>query len=414
VFVLGITLIVTVLGMGALTLSRVSGKTIGLGNDWEQAGTLAFSATEHAVSHINAAAAASPMTWRAAFVSRQTAFTQTVGRGTFSWALKDETDGNLAADYLRVIRIYGIGTVGSVTRVYSVQIMPGGSPLDVLRTALHSTGAVKLGGSTQSTSGPISSAGNIALSGSVRSSLEAMSVSGSASGLGSVTTPAPAKRMPSASVFDSLMEEATAISYASLSGGKMQKRLLSATANPYGAANAKGIYSISLAGNESLTITNCRIVGTLLIKGANKNTIKFDGPIAWEAGPAGLPIVIISAKAADISFSGNPKWLTENDIGVNLNPAGTPYDGSTDSDKSDSYPPYYGGIIHVTTASTNSFIFKDNAYVTGTVIAACPVETTGTATFGQDSAAYADPPFGYAVGDAMTLVPGTWRWDTLP
>ena len=144
VFVLGITLIVTVMGMGALTLSRVTAKSTGQANDWEYAGTLAFSATEHAMSTLNAAAAASPAGWRANYTSRQTVFSQTIGRGTFSWALKDEVDGNLSADYLRPYRIYGIGTVGSVTRVYSVQVIPTGAPLDVLRTALHSNSTIKL------------------------------------------------------------------------------------------------------------------------------------------------------------------------------------------------------------------------------------------------------------------------------
>ena len=172
VFVLGITLIITVLGMGALTVARVAGESAAAANDWEAAGALAFSATEDAVSVLNAAAAASPTTWRASYVSGGTAFSKAVGRGTMSWALKDETDGNLSADYLRPIRIYGIGAVGRATRVYSVRVIPAGTALDVLRTALHSASTIKLTGSARAVNGPISSNSSIQLSGTVNAAIE--------------------------------------------------------------------------------------------------------------------------------------------------------------------------------------------------------------------------------------------------
>lgn len=414
VFVLGISLIVTVLGMGALTLSRVSGKSTGDGNDWEAAGDLAFSATEHAISYINAAAAASPSTWRSAYTSRQTAFTQSMGRGTFSWALKDEVDGILSEDYLRPFRIYGIGMVGSVTRVYSVQVIPAGTPLDVLRTALHSNSTVTFTGNAQAVNGPISSNSTVSLSGSVNAAIEALATTGTAQGTQNMTVPAPAKTMPSTTIFNDLLQNATAINYTSITGGNIQKCLLSSGSNPFGTPNSNGIYSITLPGNANLNITNCRIVGTLLISAPNKDNITIQGPVEWEAGSAGYPILIVSGSNCQVTIAGNPTWLSESQAGVNFDPPGTPYQGLTDTDMIDDYPPQYRGIIHIMGGSSSSVQLNANAYLYGTLIADCPVKTTAECTMVQNPAIYSNPPLGYATGNAMAEVPGTWRWDTLP
>ncbi len=414
VFVLGISLIVTVLGMGALTLSRVLAKTTGEGSDWEAAGVLAFSATEHAISYVNAAAAASPGTWRSGYVSRQTVVTHAMGRGSFSWALKDEVDGNLSADYLRPFRVYGIGTVGSVTRVYSVQVIPAGTPLDVLRTALHSSAAITLTGNTQAANGPISSNSSVSLSGSVYASIEALSTTGSATGTQSITAPAASKAMPSTSIFNDLLQNATVINYSSLSGGNLQQCLLSSASNPYGTPDPNGVYAISMGGNQTLTITNCRIVGTLLILAPNKDNIQIKGPVEWEPGGGGKPILLVSGSGCQVTFSGSPTWLSESSVGVNLNPPATPYKGASDNDTADDYPPQYHGIIHIMGGSSNAVQLNANTYIIGTLIADCSVKTTAQSTLVQDPTIYANPPLGYATGNAMTEIPGSWRWDTLP
>jgi hypothetical protein len=414
VFVLGISLIVTVLGMGALTLSRVSQKAVSDGNDWEAAGDLAFSATEDAISSINLAAAASPSTWRSSYTSRQTAFTQAVGRGTMSWALKDEVDGNLGEDYLRPFRIYGIGVVGNVTRVYSVQVIPAGTPLDVLRTALHSNSTVTLTGNTQAVNGPISSNSTVSLSGNVTGAIEALSTTGTAQGPPTITAPVPVKTMPSTTIFNDLLQTATAINYNSLTGGNLQNCLLSSTSNPYGSANASGVYTISLPASKNITITNCRIVGTLLISAPNKENINVQGPVEWEPAAGGYPILLVSGSACQVTFAGNPTWLSESQAAVNFDPPGTPYMGQTDSDMLDDYPPQFHGIIHIMGGTASTVSLNANAYFVGTFIADCPVKTTAQCTLIQNPAIQANPPLGYATGNAMAEVPGSWRWDALP
>src|SRR5688572_5792426 len=97
--VLGITMLITVIGVGALATSRVTARAAAASTDWQEAGCLAFSAVEHAIAKLNADAVISPDTWRNPYVSGQTGFTCTLGGGTMSWALVDEDDGSVADDY---------------------------------------------------------------------------------------------------------------------------------------------------------------------------------------------------------------------------------------------------------------------------------------------------------------------------
>ena len=408
--VIGIAMIVTVLGMAAITLSRVSARSVTQGNDWEAAGDLAFAATEHAISYINVAAAASPAGWRSGYTSSQTVVTQAMGRGTFSWALKDETDGLISEDYLRAFRIYGIGKVGAVTRVYSVQVMPGGAPLDVLRTGIHSSSTITLTGNAQAINGPFSSNSSISLSGTVSGSIEAASTSGSASGTQTITVPAPNKTMPSSSIYTDLLQTATAVNC----GSTLQNCLLSPVSNPYGAVNSSGIYSISVNNNSNLTITNCRIFGTLLINLNNKGTLKIQGPVEIEPANTSYPTMVVIGQKATISMSGSNTWLSESAIAVNFNPPGASYAGVTNTTTTDDYPPQYRGVFHFLCGTSSTVQLDANTYINGTLITDSPVKTTAQSTFVQNPLIYASPPFGYQTGNAMTEVPGSWRWDTLP
>ena len=413
VLVMGIALLVTVLGMGALAVTRVTTFSVIAGNDWDTAGVLAFSGTEHGIAALYSAAAGSPSNWRAPAVSGQVQYTKALGRGTLSWAMKDEVDGNMTADYLRPFRIYGIGRCRSVTRAYSVQVVAAGSPLPLLKTALYSSGAVTLTGTTQTANGPVSGAGNVALAPACTGSVEAATVSGTAAGM-TVTTGASAKTLPSSTLFNDVVAKATAISYASLSGGKLQNCLLSAGSNPYGATNPSGIYVINLAANNNLTVTNCRVVGTLMILGANKNNVNVQGPNEMEPGSAGNAVLMLSGTGMSVTISGSTTYLREATAGVNLNPASTPYNGLSDTDLSDDYPPQYHGVIYVAGDSASSLTLNSNCYVVGTVVATCPVKTSNQTTLVQDPTIYANPPTGFATGDALVEVPGSWRWDTLP
>jgi hypothetical protein len=434
VLVIGIAMLVTVLGVGSLMSARSYGRATSAAADWEEAGTLAFSATEQAVSSLTQQAAAGPTTWRSAFTSGTTASSAAVGRGTMSWALKDETDGNLSADYLRPFRVYGIGVVNAVTRVYSVQVTPAGTPMDVLRTAVHASGNVKLVTTVLAGTGPlgnvaiptgalgvISSNATVTLPASLWANVEAAAVTGSTTTrVGTNTVPAAAKPMP-ATVWPTLVAHyaalATPLSVPVTSGTyKMSAFLLSPAVNTFGTtANTAGIYSLdTTAGTaSSVTLTNGRILGTLVITARANSTINLTGPLTWQTPATNLPALIISGTGLTVNITGSTSWLSEATVGKNLNPAGSPYDGTTNTTATDAYPPQVQGVIYVT-GSGNSVKVQNHPCLAGTLICDGTVEIDGPGSAAQGTATYANPPPGFATGNAVAEVPGTWRWDTRP
>src|SRR3954470_25059687 len=87
--VLGVAMLVTAVGIGALAVARVNGRAAAASDDWNEAGLLAFSACEQATAWLNAAAAAAPSTWRAGYTSGTAVAAAALGRGTYQWVLVD-------------------------------------------------------------------------------------------------------------------------------------------------------------------------------------------------------------------------------------------------------------------------------------------------------------------------------------
>ena len=130
---------------------------------------------------------------------------------------------------------------------------------------------------------------------------------------------------------------------------------------------------------------------------------------------AGYPILIISGQQCQATISGNGTWLSENSSDANFNPSGTPYQGQSNSDTADDYPPQYHGIIHIIGGSQSSVQLNANAYLVGTLIADCPVRTSNQCTLIQDPTIYAENlPLGLCDRQRHDRNSRTWRWDILP
>src|SRR5687768_2619126 len=104
--VLAITMLITVIGVGALATSRVTARAASASTHWQEAGCLAFSAVEHAIARLNAEATSAPATWRSAYTSGQTGYTTELGNGWMSWSLVDEDDGSIVDDYADPLKVY--------------------------------------------------------------------------------------------------------------------------------------------------------------------------------------------------------------------------------------------------------------------------------------------------------------------
>lgn len=387
--VLGITMLITVIGIGALATSRVTARAASAATEWQEAGCLAFSAVEHAIAKLNADAANAPDTWRSAYTSGQTGFTVPFGNGAMSWALVDEEDKLIADDYIDPLKVYGIGRVGKVTRVYSARLTPAGTGIDVLRTAFHAAGAIEVGGATVVIDGPASTNGNLNIATGGITGNGGSEVAGAGG-----TTVAPAKPMPSAGAFGLYQLRATVIDPSAAATGAFQPGLLTASSNPYGAANADGIYYLRPPATVTiLQVRSSRIQGTLVIEAAentNSQELEILGDNFWEPHTRAYATLVARGFRAVRVYGVVPPF----------------------SDASGTDPSELRGLFHL--IGTSEVLLGDATYFSGCLVADGRVTTNGTVGLRADPALLKIPPMGYSRGNKLLLVPGSWKWDAPP
>ncbi len=151
----------------------------------------------------------------------------------------------------------------------------------------------------------------------------------------------------------------TVIAYSSLVGGELRNTVLSPSRNPYGVANAQGVYVIDCAGS-TITVRDCRVHGTLVILNAGTGSVFRDG-VCIEPASQTLPALVVKG---DMQFDMISTDFSESSLGVNFNPAGAPYDGVTDSDTTDGYPSWIKGLTYI---SGNMSVASGSTTIRGVV-----------------------------------------------
>ena len=90
---------------------------------------------------------------------------------------------------------------------------------------------------------------------------------------------------------------------------------------------------------------------------------------------------------------------------MNFNPAGAPYNGSTDTDKADTYPNEIRGLVHVEGSSAAS---TDRRHHRRSHLQ-WPDTCEGTNTITYTPSLYACPPKWYTYVDGMKVSPASWK-----
>ena len=98
--------------------------------------------------------------------------------------------------------------------------------------------------------------------------------------------------------------------------------------------------------------------------------------------------------------------------GVNFNPAGSPYQGSTNNDLADSYPSLIKGIVYV---SGDAFVTANHPQIDGVLITGdeLKVNSGQSLTVTYDPLYLSDPPPGFE-DPQFSVTPGSWLWDVAP
>jgi len=407
VAVLGTAMIVSMIALAAIHVSRGEVARLSGAQQVASAEFLAQSAIELALARI-----ANDPTWRSTYTSGVEvpagASWLTLGDGAIKFYLVDD-DGDLTDDAKDAVTLYGMGRRGEATSVASVRLQPGGAALNCLDAAIHAGAGVSMVG------GALNCNQMVSANGSVTTLTGAFATDVWSTGLitGAVTgTPyplqTPAREMPDPNtLFDYYIANGTAISISSVPGDTIKKVVLSATNNPYGPTNSQGIYFIDTEGH-ALTIQECRIAATLVIISPN-DTTKIDRTIFWEPAANSLPSLLVNG-AVEMKWSGGTS-LSEASLGANFNPPGSPYLGATDNDTSDSYPGVIRGLVYV----SGNLIINNTCTLEGCVVAGgsiAPSSTTVNMTYRPVNRN--NPPPGFAGGNGVRIVPGTWRRNARP
>jgi hypothetical protein len=395
-YVLASSLLVTILGLGSLAAVRIQMRSTRLARDSAEARACAVSAIELGLLQIK-----QNSSWRTTYPNGTWLDNKELGAGRFTLQGTDPVDGVLSDSAYEPLLLTGIGTQGSARHKTQVTLVPIIKPLAALSTCLRASGQVQVMLNRRITAlgAPISTDGPLANSGTVDADVQAQSIDPVGSISGSRAVPGPSMSLPDAATFTDYISKATSVPYAAT----IEHLVLGPGCNPLGTTDPNGLYVINTGGHD-FTLRDSRIYGTLIIRAAG-HTVTIDEAIFMQSYQPNFPVLLVEGNLVlkPNSLTGS---LSESSCNTNFNPLGAPYNGATDSDKTDQYPDEIRGLVHV----KGTLTLQGTARIVGVVICEGTVSCDGTGiTIVYDPSLYANPPQGYTYVDGMKVSPGTWK-----
>lgn len=381
--ILGVSAVLMVIGLAAVSVARVDTRSVSADNDWSESQTLALSAAEHALIRIS-----TTENWRSQLSG---SVSVAMGNGTMRWQVTDDADGKLTDDAEDPVLIVASGEVGQSSYKLGLRCFIVGKPLEALSRSLCAGDDILLASGAQLTStGGCVSANDTLLSSKwssrVVGDVEAKKVYWKFNVTGYVSTNASAKDMPNSRVVEMYHELATDISGRTY----IQHQVIGPGQNPWGSPNASGVYYLN-APSANVTIRDARLLGTLIVR-CNRLTIS--GNVLMENFRKDMPVLIVDGDLT-LDYESTGATLREQDEDTNFNPAGVPYEGGSDSDKSDGYPSEIRGLVHV----RGDLTLDSTALVRGAVVCEQDVQCNGTNEIVHDADLSERPVLGYTSGD---------------
>ncbi|HNQ23602.1 MAG TPA: hypothetical protein PKK06_10960 [Phycisphaerae bacterium] len=396
--VMGTALMVTVVGLAALTAVRVARRTATAGNDFIEARLHAQSAIEIGLALIDA-----DPDWRIHTTNGVWFTDRPLGTGSLTLSVIDPLDGDLANSASDPVVLSGLGKVRDARYALAVQLQPyGPKGMDCLASAVHAGERIYNYG-TVTADAAVSADVNVINWYVLRANVEAAgTVYNYGTITGTSTSGVAAKEMPDTTkLFTTYAAMATVIPRATLEGGnKFKQTLLSPAYNPYtGVTNANGVYLVDCQG-QNIEIHDMRIVGTLVLRNAGSDTKVVHG-VLWEPAVPNYPALIVEGP---IKFDYETQ-LSESHVNLNLNPSHTPYKGASDTDKTDIYASKLTGIYYATGLCT----LNATVVIEGVLISNYRVQVNGTLTVTHDATLRESPPPGFETAyRPLAIQPGTW------
>jgi hypothetical protein len=408
VIVLGVSMIVSVLALGAMMVRRIERRTGQQTGDQAEARLYAQAAIEMGRLRIK-----NDANWRNTYTHGVWEADKPVGSGTYTLEGTDPADADLSYPETDCVNLIGTGCKGLAVQKLQVTLVPEIRGLTCLEASLHAANDLIINQATVYGDQMMSANNTIqSLNGStIFPASESVNGFGGPVGPGTATTPIDPRSMPDpASVFDEYVREGTPIliSTIPLVAGyhTIEKVVISPTSNPYGTrqTNSKGVYVIDCQG-QFLDIRDSRIVGTLVFLNIAPFSFVY-GSLNWEPAVANYPSLMVDG-STQFFFSSSP--LDETTLTANFNPAGTPYLGQEDVLLDDVYPSRIAGLVYVSgdvciNRLDNPF---DGVFVVGNSL---HTEPGADLRLSYQPTFLLDPPPGFEVRPIpMKISPGSWK-----
>ena len=351
ILVLMTAVIVTLIGILGFRMVESQARVARIDAQRDNAATLAESAVQWGIHYVMLAD-----DWRDSVSSGANIRTMTLGDGQISVLLFDP-DGDLADDDTDAVTIVGTGTMGDATQSYAVTLEPG---TDGPHPSLDKS--ITVGGLL------IADKNTLWLeSGGTAQDQEQQN--------GTPISPPVVDEEDPVDVPDPALIALWAVRGTLVSrsnhGGAISGETFSASVAPYGLTpNANGIYVID-AEDHNLTLTNCRITGTIVVVNLNNNELR------------------IQTSQLKMGSGGGPSLIADGNTRLELGAlAGT----ST-------------GIFYVDgDVRIDSFLS-----LTGLLIATGDMDVNTSSVIISDSAAaVAGPPEGFNDVTPLRVVEGSW------
>lgn len=409
--VLAICLLVSIIGTGAILATRVQSRASAQTTDYESARLYARSAIELGTYLANQA------NFRTTYSNGTWVANQPIGDGTLTIQGVDP-NGPLNTLDTDPVNLTGYGYKGLSVHKSQATLIAKPVALNCLGGCATFGGGVSLGGllsgPTVDCDQPLSTNGGFtALTSVINGPIQyAGLLSLNLLTGGSYTTKSiSALTLPAGTVFDYYKAHGTSIPLSSLPTANgnycVQNCLLSPASNPFGGGiNAQGIYVIDGGSlGASFQVTNCRIVGTLVLLNAAGST-QVSGAVNLAPAISNYPCLMVQSQlGANFTLQYDTAVLSENSCAVNFNPSTTPYNGVSNTTTTDTYPSVINGLIY---CSGNLVTASKHSTVKGVIVCGGSLSSSsGTLDMTYDSTYANNPPPGFYQTPVKMVVSGT-------